>query len=56
MVSASVFIGSLKWECLDYVLMLYCRQAHRLVGEYVAYYNQARPHQGVEQQVPAWVE
>jgi transposase InsO family protein len=50
------FIGSLKWECLDYMLILHCRQAHRLVGEYVEYYNQARPHQGIEQQIPDWYE
>jgi putative transposase len=50
------FIGSLKWECLDYMLILHCRQLHRLVQEYVAYYNQARPHQGIEQQIPDWHE
>jgi putative transposase len=29
---------------------------HRLVREYVVYYNQARPHQGIEQQIPDWYE
>jgi putative transposase len=48
------FIGSLKRECLDYMLILHCLQLHRLVREYVAYYNQARPHQGIEQQIPDW--
>jgi transposase InsO family protein len=37
------FMGSLKRECLDYMLILNCHQAHRLVREYVEYYNQARP-------------
>jgi transposase InsO family protein len=46
------FIGSLKRECLDYMLILHCPQAHCLVREYVDYYNQARPHQGIEQQIP----
>jgi len=25
-------------------------------AEYVVYYNQARPHQGIEQQIPDWYE
>ena len=50
------FMGSLKRECLDYMLILHCHQAHCLVREYVAYYNQARPHQGIEQQIPDWYE
>jgi hypothetical protein len=29
------FIGSLKWECLDYILILHCRQLQRLMREYV---------------------
>jgi hypothetical protein len=31
--------------------ILNCHQAHHLVREYVEYYNQARPHQGIEQQI-----
>jgi putative transposase len=50
------FIGSLKWECLDYMLILQDHQLNRLVREYVEYYNQARPHQGIEQQIPDWHE
>jgi putative transposase len=50
------FIGSLKWECLDYMLILHDRQLQRLLREYVEYYNQARPHQGIEQQIPGWHE
>ena len=50
------FMGSLKRKCLDYMLILHCHQAHRLVREYVAYYNQVRPHQGIEQQIPDWYE
>jgi len=50
------FIGSLKRECLDHMLVLHRHQLHRLVREYVAYYNQARPHQGIEQQIPDWYE
>lgn len=45
-------MGSLKREYLDYMLILNCHQAHRLVRECVEYYNQTRPHQGIEQQIP----
>jgi putative transposase len=38
------------------MLVLHCLQLHRLVWEYVEYYNQARPHQGIEQQLPDWYE
>jgi len=38
------------------MFILHCLQVHRLVREYVAYYNQARPHQGIEQQIPDWYE
>ena len=37
------------------MLILHCLQVHRLVREYVVYYNQARPHQGIEQQIPDWL-
>jgi transposase InsO family protein len=47
------FIGSLRRECLDYMLTLHSRQLHHIVQEYVDYYNQSRPHQGIEQRVPA---
>jgi transposase InsO family protein len=50
------FIGSLKRECLDYMFALNCLQLHRFVREYVDYYNRARPHQGIEQQIPDWYE
>jgi transposase InsO family protein len=45
-------IGSLKRECLDHMLIWHRSQVHRLVKEYVIYYNQARPHQGIEQRIP----
>ena len=47
------FIGSLKRECLDSCLILHPYQVRQIVNAYVAYYNQARPHQGIEQHVPA---
>jgi putative transposase len=28
------------------------KQLHRLLKEYVLYFNQARPHQGLQQRIP----
>jgi transposase InsO family protein len=46
------FIGSVRRECLDHLLILSERHLHRVIGEYVAYFNHARPHQGIGQQIP----
>jgi len=46
------FIGSVRRECLDHVFILSERQLHRLIGDYVAYFNCARPHQGINQRIP----
>ena len=47
------FIGSLRRECLDHVMVLDNRQSMRVLHEYVSYFNQSRPHQGIAQQTPA---
>jgi putative transposase len=46
------FLGSLRRECLDHVIILNERQLWRVLHEYIAYFNGARPHQGIEQQRP----
>jgi putative transposase len=46
------FLGSLRRECLDHVLILSERHLHRIVKEYTEYFNHARPHQGIEQRIP----
>jgi putative transposase len=46
------FLGSLRRECLDYILVLSERHLHRVVKEYMAYFNNTRPHQGIEQRIP----
>ncbi len=46
------FLGSVRRECLDHVLILHEKQLHRVLRAYVEYFNQARPHQGIRQQVP----
>jgi len=49
---AERFLRSVRRECLDHVLLLGEAHLRRVLGEYVAYYNQARPHQGLGQRVP----
>jgi putative transposase len=39
-------------ECLDQVLILHEKELHCVLQAYVKYFNQARPHQGIHQQVP----
>jgi putative transposase len=46
------FLGSVRRECLDHLLILHEKQLHRVLRAYVAYFNGARPHQGIHQQVP----
>ena len=46
------FIGSLRRECLDHILILSKRHLYRVVKEYTNYFNHARPHQGIDQQIP----
>jgi transposase InsO family protein len=47
------FVGSLRRECLDRVLVIGGLQLIRILKEYVIYFNQARPHQGIAQRIPA---
>ena len=46
------FLGSVRRECLDHLLIFSERQLYRVVCEYVAYFNHVRPHQGLGQQMP----
>src|SRR5215469_14551843 len=46
------FLGSVRRECLDHLLILYEQQLSRVLQAYVTYFNQARPHQGLQQQIP----
>lgn len=43
------FLGSVRRECLDHILVLGERHLYRVIQEYVEYFNRARPHQGIEQ-------
>jgi transposase InsO family protein len=47
------FLGSVRRECLDYVLILSERQLRHVLTEYVEiYFNRARPHQGFGRAIP----
>src|SRR5215472_1922551 len=46
------FLGSVRRECLDHLLILHEKQLHRVLNAYVHYFNRARPHQGIKQQIP----
>jgi putative transposase len=46
------FLGSLRRECLDHVLLLGEKHMRRLVREYADYFNERRAHQGIGQAIP----
>jgi putative transposase len=45
-------MGSVRRECLDHMLILGEKHLHRVIKEYVHYYNWTRPHQGISQTIP----
>jgi len=46
------FLGSVRRECLDHILVLGESHLYRVVKGYVAFFNQACPHQGIKQRIP----
>lgn len=50
------FLGSIRRECLDHLLVLSEVHLRRVLTEYVAYFNGARPHQGLDQRIPTPLE
>ncbi len=46
------FLGSVRRECLDYLLIFSDQQLYHVMKEYVVYFNRARPHQGIGQKIP----
>ena len=50
--SANASRRSVRQECLDHLLIFHEKQFQRVLNGYVAYFNLARPHQGIRQQLP----
>ena len=50
------FLGSVRRECLDHMLIMSEKHLRRLVSAHVAYFDDARPHQGIEQRLPRRTE
>ncbi len=46
------FLGTVRRECLDHVLIFSEGHARRVAGEYVTFFNHSRPHQGIDQRIP----
>jgi transposase InsO family protein len=49
---AERWVRSVRQECLDRLLILGEAHLRRVLAAYVAHYNRARPHQGLDQQTP----
>lgn len=46
------FIGSVRRECLDHLLILSQNHVRGVIREYCEFFNRAQPHQGIDQQMP----
>ena len=49
---AERFVGTVRRECLDRMLIFGRRYLERVLAEYIAHYNDHRPHRALGQQAP----
>jgi transposase InsO family protein len=49
---AERWVGSVRRECLDHLLILNERHLQRVLAAYTIFYNERRPHQGLGQRPP----
>ena len=49
---AERFVGTVRRECLDHLLIVSERHLRGVLAEWEAHYNEHRPHQGRQQQAP----
>ncbi|MGA2805523.1 MAG: integrase core domain-containing protein [Acidimicrobiales bacterium] len=47
------FVGTARRECLNWLLIRNERHLERVLTEFVEHYNSARPHRGIDLEVPA---
>jgi transposase InsO family protein len=52
---AERFVGTVRRECLDRMLILGRRHLEHVLAEYIAHYNGHRPHRALGQQAPLTV-
>jgi transposase InsO family protein len=46
------FIGSVRRECLDHVIVLSAAGLRRILNAYVSYYSRTRTHLGLDKDAP----
>ena len=49
---AERWVRTVREECLDKLLVINQSHLRRVMREYIAHYNQQRPHQGIDQRSP----
>lgn len=49
---AERWVRSIREECLDRILILNASHLKSVLRQYEQYYNEARPHQGIDQHIP----
>ncbi|MCJ7524114.1 MAG: integrase core domain-containing protein, partial [Candidatus Aminicenantes bacterium] len=50
---AERFVGNVRREMLDHVIIINCRHLYRLMQEYVDYYHNDRTHYALAKETPA---
>ncbi len=48
------FVGTLRRECLDHLMIAGEQHLRMVLSEYVRHYNRHRPHQGLRQRPPLY--